>query len=457
MNVSLEARHLSYGYRPGETVLHDVSLCVAMGEILYILGRNGGGKTTLLSCLAGLLTPALGEIVLEGVPLEKYSPAQRAQKIGMIPQMHTPVFAYTVQEMVMMGRAPHLKWLESPSAVDHAIVEEALEQVGVYELKDRPYTEISGGERQLALIARGLAQKCQILLMDEPTAHLDLSNQHRVLEIVQQLSRQGLSFIISSHAPNDALSYADQVLLLSEGWVTDFGSPQTTLTEPLLSSVYGIRTEVIYQHENGRLTPKAVVPRRPAVMAPESINNPQSMLYEIFQKGEEKAQIVIVTGLSGAGKTTWCARLAGLAEENALQVKGILSPGVYEKGRKIAINAKDLASGETHSLATLSESPGAELSTPRWQFVPETIAWANELLNQIDQTDLLIIDEIGPLELLRDKGLTAALDLVDDGQYQVACVVIRSSLVPKALQRWPDAVVVSGYVEGETFSKPEKI
>ncbi|MFW5714524.1 MAG: ATP-binding cassette domain-containing protein [Brevefilum sp.] len=440
----LNAQHLRFSYIPGETVLHDVSLKIDKGEILYILGRNGGGKTTLLSCLAGLLTPASGEIILEGKPLTSFNAAQRSRKIGLIPQMHTPVFAYSVREMVMMGRAPHLHWLESPSQIDQNIVEESMEQVGVYELRDRPYTEISGGERQLVMIARGLAQKCEILLMDEPTAHLDLSNQHRVLEIIQQLSRQGLSFIVSSHAPNDALTYADQVLLLSDGWVTDYGPPETTLTEPLLSYVYGIRTEVIYNHENGALTPRAVVPRRPTIISPESINDPRSLLSDLFERGKLDPQILILTGLSGAGKTTWCMRLAKLAEENALKVKGILSPGVYKGDQKIAIDARDIESGVSHRLAMLRERAAAELSTPRWQFDPETVSWANQVLKEIQFCDLLILDEIGPLELLRDEGLTAGLRLLDTENYRVACVVVRSSLVPKALQRWPEAMVVSG-------------
>ena len=444
VTMLLEAQHLNFSYSPGHTVLHDVSLKLGKGEILYILGRNGGGKTTLLACLAGLLPPGQGKIFLESIPLEDYPPSIRSQKIGLIPQMHTPVFAYTVREMVMMGRAPHLHWLETPSSLDQDIVDESLEQAGLYELQGRAYTEISGGERQLVLIARGLAQKCQILLMDEPTAHLDLSNQQRVLEIVQQLSRQGLSFVISSHAPNDALTYADQVLLLSEGWVTDYGRPENMLTEPLLSSVYGIQTEVIYQQENGTRTPKAVVPRRPTEISPDSLNDSNSFLGEIFEKGKEAPQIVIVTGLSGVGKTSWCARLAQLAEENALQVKGILSPGVYEHGRKRAIQAKNLVNGETHVMATLRKEASTGLSTPRWQFIPETLDWANTILGDIDQADLLVIDELGPLELLRDQGLTAGAALVNKGGYRVACVVVRSSLVPKALQRWPGAIVVSG-------------
>ena len=163
------------------------------GETLYILGRNGSGKTTLLSCLAGLLGTRLQvKFYWTGKNLQSFNPAERARMVGLIPQMHTPAFGYTVNEMVMMGRAPYLGWLGSPNRDDQAIVDEALAQLGLFELRDRPYTEISGGEQQLVLIARGLAQKCQLLLMDEPTAHLDLSNQHRILEIVSQLADRGL-------------------------------------------------------------------------------------------------------------------------------------------------------------------------------------------------------------------------------------------------------------------------
>ena len=442
----LTAKNLSFAYTPGQTVLHDVSLALEEGETLYILGKNGCGKTTLLSCVCGLLNPHSGTVLIKDKPLNDFSPAERAQKIGLIPQMHVPAFAYTVSQMVMMGRAAHLSWMGSPSAIDHNIVEESLEQVGLTDLKDRPYTEISGGEQQLVLVARGLAQRCPILLMDEPTAHLDLSNQHRVLEIVHQLGRQGLSFIISSHAPNDALAYADQVLLLSGGWVTDYGKPQETLTEPLLSSVYGIQAEVIYQSENGRQTARAVVPRRPISIKPDTITVSGSLLNKIFSKRKQEQQLIIVTGLSGAGKTTWCSRLVAHAREQGYTVEGVLSPGIFDGKQKTGIAILNLFRNERQVLAKLRENDRGELTTPRWVFDPQALEWANQALQNGAGGDLLIIDELGPLEFLRGKGLTAGLDRIDKKDYQVACVVIRSSLLPKALQRWPDAIVVSGTV-----------
>ena len=444
--MQLNANHITFAYTPQRTVLHDVSLTVKAGETLYVLGRNGSGKTTLLSCLAGLLIPDCGQVQLNGNPIGQCRVKERAKWIGLIPQEHIPVFAYTVEDIVMMGRAPYLGWLGSPTHEDRRIVTEAMEQVGISELRERPYTQISGGERQLVLIARGLAQKCQVLLMDEPTTHLDLSNQQRVLEIIQQLSQQGLSFVISSHAPNDALAYADHVLLLTGGWVTEYGAPQDILTESLLSTVYGIQTEVIYEKNKGRLIPRAVVPRRPKSIHPSTLDQPGSLLADIFDRSEVEPQLVIVTGLSGAGKTTWCSDLVTIARKHGYEVRGILSPGIYEGRHKIGIAVRNLETDKQRHMAKIRDKNEDKLSTPRWAFDEAVIAWANTVLTTISHSDLLIIDELGPLEFIRDEGLTAGLTMIDHGHYRVACVVVRSSLLPNALQRWPNAMVINGVV-----------
>ncbi|MCB2210343.1 ATP-binding cassette domain-containing protein [bacterium] len=439
--MRLQANALSFNYLPGKPVLHDVSLSVDSGETLYILGRNGSGKTTLLSCLAGLLQPIAGEVLLDGQNIQSLSPAERARQIGLIPQMHTPVFGYTVSEMVMMGRAPHLGWLGSPSHEDRAIVEESLAQVGIFELRDRPYTEISGGEQQLVLIARGLAQQCRLLLMDEPTAHLDLSNQHRVLEIVSQLSDRGITFIISSHSPNNALAYAGRVLLLTEGRVTASGTPGETLTEAQLSAVYGLRAEVV-THPDGR--PAAVIAQRPMPLTPDSLKEEDSPLRSIFARSEQTPQLILVTGLSGVGKTTWCTRLVELARTAGYTVGGLLSPSIFRDGRKVGIEVVNLAKGDHRQLAVLREGDSARVRTPRWAFDPDALTWANQVLAESDDSDLLVIDEIGPLEFKRGEGLTAGLARLDSKDYRVAAVVVRSALLPQALQRWPNAIVVNG-------------
>lgn len=256
----LIATDLIYAYEANTPVLHGVSLTLDAGQILYLLGRNGSGKTTLMHCLSGGLTPTSGSITYDDRLLSDYSPQERARHIGLIPQLHTPAFAYTVREMVLMGRAPHLGLFGAPGRADHAIADEALAHVGLSDYRDRPYTQLSGGERQLVLIARGLAQQCSVLLMDEPDAHLDINNQQRVMDIVTRLADEGLSFIVSSHMPNNALTYAHRVLLMRGGRVLAAGPPAETLTETVLSAAYDMQTEILYETQDGVRVPRAVLP-----------------------------------------------------------------------------------------------------------------------------------------------------------------------------------------------------
>lgn len=260
--MMLEARDITHAYTAGVPVLRGISLTLERGMILYLLGRNGCGKTTLMQCLSGALRPESGQITFDGKGIHTYTPTERAQHIGLIPQLHTPAFAYTVREMVLMGRAPHLGLFGSPGKADYAIADDALDSVGLGHYRDRPYTQLSGGERQLVLIARGLAQKCRVLLMDEPDAHLDLNNQQRVMEIVQHLAGEGLSFIVTSHVPNNALVYAHRVLLMKAGRVLSSGDPAHTLTEPLLSDAYDMDTEVIYETSGNTRVARAILPRK---------------------------------------------------------------------------------------------------------------------------------------------------------------------------------------------------
>ncbi len=254
----LEAENLHYAYTSEQPALRGVSLQLGAGTILYLLGRNGCGKTTLMNCLSGVLKPQRGYVRLCGRDLSSYTPAERARLIGLIPQLHTPAFNYNVREIVLMGRAPHLSLLATPSRTDYEIADAALESVGLADYRARPYTQLSGGERQLVLIARGLAQQCRILLMDEPDAHLDLNNQLRVMERVARLAAEGLSFIVTSHLPNNALMYAHRILLMKRGMALACGDAAEVLSEGLLSAAYELPIEVIWEGER----PRAILPRR---------------------------------------------------------------------------------------------------------------------------------------------------------------------------------------------------
>jgi iron complex transport system ATP-binding protein len=262
----LQANNLSYAYIPRQPVLEDVSVSLEAGQVLYLLGRNGSGKTTLLNCLSGISQPRTGEVRLDGRPLSSFRPPERARHIGIIPQIHRPAFAFSIREMVLMGRTPHMSMFAQPKKADYEVADHALEMVGLSSFSQRPYTDLSGGERQLVMIARGLAQQCRVLLMDEPGAHLDPNNHQRVMEIVSRLAREEeLAFIVSSHSPNYALVYATDVLVLKDGRALAVGEPSEIMTEDLLGVAYEMSVEVVVERVNGHRVVKAIVPRRPPV------------------------------------------------------------------------------------------------------------------------------------------------------------------------------------------------
>ena len=240
----LEVRELAFGF-PGRTVGRDVSFALAAGEVLCVLGPNGGGKTTLFRTVLGLLDAQAGAVILQGEELQKLSRPEIARRIGYVPQGHTGYFAFTVREFVLMGRTAHLGPLASPGKNDMEVASRALESLGIAALAGRPVTEISGGERQLALVARALAQEPRLLVLDEPTVTLDLGNQVRVLERIRNLSGKGISILFSSHDPDHAFMCADRALLLAEGRVLEAGPPRQVIRTDTLQRMYGVSVQVL--------------------------------------------------------------------------------------------------------------------------------------------------------------------------------------------------------------------
>ncbi|AFV10404.1 ABC transporter, ATP binding protein [Thermacetogenium phaeum DSM 12270] len=237
----LEVRNINYRYGRNE-VLHNVSFKVEQGEFVCVLGPNGSGKTTLLKNILGLLTPDTGTVLIEGEDVRKMPPSKLAKIIGYIPQAHTPPFPFRVFDVVLMGRAPYLTSLSVPSDEDERIAYESLEELNITRLKDKPYTEISGGERQLVLIARALAQKPKILVMDEPAASLDFGNQSLFLEYMRTICDKGMSILMVTHDPHHALFCADKVVMLKNGRIVKMGPPQTTIEGDTMREIY--RTDV---------------------------------------------------------------------------------------------------------------------------------------------------------------------------------------------------------------------
>lgn len=237
---------LEFRYDPRQkNVLNAVSFDIEPGTITTILGPNGAGKTTLIHLLLGLQKPASGSILLNERPIEKYTRRELSQWIGLVPQSEHIPFDFSVLEYVLLGRAPYLGPLDLPSEVDVEIARQTLVQTGTSELESRPIPELSGGELQLVMIARALAQQPKVLLLDEPTSHLDLSNRNKTLRILNRLRQDGATILFTTHDPEAASLVADNLVLMRSGNVLYTGGMNDTFTSPKLSETYGTEIEVI--------------------------------------------------------------------------------------------------------------------------------------------------------------------------------------------------------------------
>jgi iron complex transport system ATP-binding protein len=223
----------------------NINFSLKDGEVMSILGPNGCGKTTLLKCLNSLFRISNGNIKVDGREVSRLPRTDIARTIGYVPQLHQPAFPFTVLDTVLVGRAPHLNLLESPGPQDVKIAEESLETMGIFHLRDKAYTQLSGGERQLVIFARVLAQRPVLLLLDEPTSHLDFGNQIRLLKIVGDLAATGLPIIMTSHFPDHAFLVSNKVALMKQGQFIDMGTPDNVITESNLEKVYNIKVKVV--------------------------------------------------------------------------------------------------------------------------------------------------------------------------------------------------------------------
>lgn len=248
--MRLEADGLAFGY-PGRILGRDIGLRLAGGEVVALLGPNGSGKTTLLKTLLGLLPVRGGSIRLDGTPLERLSEAERARRIGYVPQASASPFAFSAMDVVLMGRTAHAGLFAGPSRRDVAVALAALDRLGIGHLAERPSTQLSGGERQLVLVARALAQEPAFLVLDEPTASLDFGNQGKVMARLAALATEGLGVLFTTHDPNQALRIAVRALLIRDGALLAEGAPGDVLTPARLTELY--RTEVdLVQDAAGR-------------------------------------------------------------------------------------------------------------------------------------------------------------------------------------------------------------
>jgi len=242
MNISV--RNLRY-VRPGFE-LSIPAFDAASASITAVVGPNGAGKTTFLRCLSGLLRPAEGQILTDGVALRSLGDSERARRLAFVPQEHSSSFNFSVLDFVLMGRAAYLPLFGAPSAADRAAAEEALAYVGFDLPSARPMFQLSSGERRLVLIARALAQKAGILVLDEPTTFLDARREVEVMELARRLStEQGRTIIVTLHDLDMAVRYAGQLVFLKDGRVAADGRPDDILTPELLRRVYDVPMEIL--------------------------------------------------------------------------------------------------------------------------------------------------------------------------------------------------------------------
>jgi iron complex transport system ATP-binding protein len=245
-SLCIEGLSFSYSGDPADDIFREIDFSVGSGNIFCLLGPNGTGKSTILKCISGLLRPGQGRVLVHGEDISLLRAANIAQELGYVPQSQVSAFPFLVEDIVVMGRAPHLNVFASPSSQDIEIAYGSMETVGVASLAKRPCTTLSGGEWQLTLIARALAQQPRIMVLDEPTSHLDMGNQMKILRVVQELAERGLAIIMASHFPDHAFLVASRVAILNHGHIVAQGPPEDVITDKNMHETYGIDVKVLY-------------------------------------------------------------------------------------------------------------------------------------------------------------------------------------------------------------------
>lgn len=257
--MKLDLLNVSCGYGQ-KNILSNITFSIESGKILCILGPNGVGKSTLFKTILGFLKLQNGSILLDGESILNWSRRSMAKSIAYVPQTQPQPFSFSVLEVVTMGRAPHLRSFESPAKKDVEIAEGSLDRLGVLFLKDRIFSELSGGERQMVLIARALTQQPQVLIMDEPTSSLDFGNQIRVLKQIKRLAQSGLCIVMTSHFPDHAYLCSAKVILLQKDKNYQTGVFDEVVTEENLRKAYGIDVKIIHTVDDKGAVIKACIP-----------------------------------------------------------------------------------------------------------------------------------------------------------------------------------------------------
>jgi iron complex transport system ATP-binding protein len=247
----IELKNIVCGYGK-KVVLSGVNLTIEPGKLTCLMGQNGAGKTTLFKIILGLLPPMSGEVLFNGKPIKMLTPKEMAMAISYVPQAHGTPFPFTVFDVVLMGQYAYSEGMfKLPLKKNRQIANECICQLGIGHLKENYFSDLSGGEKQLVLIARAMAQQPRFIAMDEPTSNLDLGNQVKVMKIAQLLKDEGYGVIMNTHNPDHALNFADQVVLLKNGKIRESGNPTYVIDSPLITEIYETPIELVTTHTMG--------------------------------------------------------------------------------------------------------------------------------------------------------------------------------------------------------------
>jgi iron complex transport system ATP-binding protein len=261
----IEVHNATFSYGE-ENIFQDISFKISRGEIFCLLGPNGSGKTTMLDCVLGSNKLKSGNIEINGENITSYNPRKLAQQISYVPQRHECAFPYRVIDVTLMGRAAYTGMFSAPTRNDREIARKALKVTGIYHLRRRPYTQLSGGELQLVMIARALAQNTSLIVMDEPTAHLDFRHELVVLETIMNLVKEkGISILMATHFPNHAFYFEDNnlninIALLKNGQFISKGAPREILNEEKIEELYGVKSSLFFYSDNGKKDRRRIIP-----------------------------------------------------------------------------------------------------------------------------------------------------------------------------------------------------
>lgn len=249
-SCSIRVSGIDYAYEKGKLILDDVSLDIENPQLISIIGPNGVGKSTLIHCMNRILSPSRGTVLVDGQDISEMKVRDLAKKVGYVPCSADDCFPLTVVDTVLMGRNPHSRW-KGNLKNDMKVVEEALELMDIRPLAMRQFNELSAGQHQRVMLARGLAQEPEILLLDEPTSNLDLKHQMDVIRILKSLSsKKGIAIVMISHDVNLAARYSDNIVMMLDGGIYDAGKPSDVITRESIRAVYGVESEILYR--NGR-------------------------------------------------------------------------------------------------------------------------------------------------------------------------------------------------------------